>query len=272
MQPFDLRAEIAGWPVGRASVAVIDPTGVLDRVDPGGHYPWASVTKILAALTVLDGCADGTVSLDDEVGPPGSTLRHLLSHAAGLSFDDRRAVATPGTRRTYSNAGIEWAADHLAAQAGGPFRDELHGRVLGPLGMTATTVDGSPARTGQSPLEDLVLLAWELLVPRVLGTEIVSAASTLQFPGLAGVLPGFGRQLTNDWGLGCEIRDSKSPHWTSVENSPRTFGHFGQHGGFLWVDPELSLACVCLSDTPFGPWAAQAWPRLATAVIHAYRD
>ena len=70
MTSFDLHAEVAGWPVGRASVAVLDPSGVLDRVDAGGSYPLASVTKIITSLAVLDGCADGTVSLDDEVGPP----------------------------------------------------------------------------------------------------------------------------------------------------------------------------------------------------------
>jgi CubicO group peptidase (beta-lactamase class C family) len=87
------------------------------------------------------------------------------------------------------------------------------------------------------------------------------------FPGLVGVLPGFGRQDPNDWGLGPELRDHKSPHWTGSHNSPRTFGHFGQAGGFLWVDPEAGLACACLTDRPFGPWAAEAWPALADDVL-----
>ena len=60
----------------------------------------------------------------------------------------------------------------------------------------------------------------------------------MQFPGLVGVLPGFGRMDPNDWGLGFELRDAKSPHWTGARNSPRTFGHFGGSGTFLWVDPE----------------------------------
>ena len=90
------------------------------------------------------------------------------------------------------------------------------------------------------------------------------------FPGLDGVLPGFGRQQPNDWGLGCEIRDHKAPHWTAPDNSPATFGHFGQSGSFLWVDPAAQLACVSLSDTAFGPWAADRWPRLSAAVLQAY--
>ena len=45
-------------------------------------------------------------------------------------------------------------------------------------------------------------------------------------------------QRPNDWGLGFEISDDKSPHWTGSANSGRTYGHFGQSGTFIWVDPE----------------------------------
>ena len=88
----------------------------------------------------------------------------------------------------------------------------------------------------------------------------------MQFPGLEGILPGFGRFSPNDWGLGLELRDRKQPHWTGARNSPTTFGHFGRSGGFLWVDPEAGLALACLSDLDFGAWAKEAWPRLADAV------
>ena len=97
--------------------------------------------------------------------------------------------------------------------------------------------------------------------------ETLAEAVTVQFPGLAGVLPGFGRQEPNDWGLGLELRDGKSPHWTGARNSPRTFGHFGRSGTFLWVDPEAGLALACLTDLAFGDWAKDAWPRLADAVL-----
>ncbi len=89
----------------------------------------------------------------------------------------------------------------------------------------------------------------------------------MQFPGLPGVLPGFGRQDPNDWGLGLELRDAKSPHWTGSRNSPQTFGHFGRSGTFLWVDPVAGLALACLTDLPFGDWAAKAWPLLADSVL-----
>ncbi len=275
---MDLHARISQWPVGSAAVAVIGPEGLRERADTGEQsaaYPWASVTKPLTALTVLDAWADGTIDLGAPAGPPGSTVRHLLSHASGLPPEAPSAgtpqtpatFAAPGTRRIYSNYGYELLAAHLEGLAGGPFEEELAGRVLGPLGMGGTRLAGSAAKDASGPLSDLIRLAWELLAPRILGPEIVALVSTVAFPGLNGVLPGFGRQTPNDWGLGCEIRGHKSPHWTSPANSPRTFGHFGQSGSFLWVDPDAEIACVGLADRPFGPWAAQAWPELASEVL-----
>jgi CubicO group peptidase (beta-lactamase class C family) len=85
-----------------------------------------------------------------------------------------------------------------------------------------------------------------------------------------GLLPGYGRQKPNDWGLGFEIKDSKTPHWTASGNSPKTFGHFGQSGTFLWVDPDAALACVALTDRNFGEWAVEAWPLFSQAVLSEY--
>jgi CubicO group peptidase (beta-lactamase class C family) len=143
-------------------------------------------------------------------------------------------------------------------------------RVLSLLELSDTSLVGPPAHGARGSIEDLATLAWELLRPRLLMPEVVRLASTPAFPGLPGVLPGFGKQQHNEWGLGCEIRDHKSPHWTAAENSPETFGHFGQSGSFVWVDRAADLACVSLCDTPFGPWAAQVWPRLSGRVLAAY--
>jgi CubicO group peptidase (beta-lactamase class C family) len=141
--------------------------------------------------------------------------------------------------------------------------------VLRPLGMTGTRLAGSPAAGAEGPLADLATLAGELLAP-TLAAELMPEARRPVFPGLSGVLPGFGRQESNDWGLGFEVRDEKRPHWTGTRNSPATFGHFGQSGSFLWVDPVADLACVCLSDRRFGEWAAAAWPELADRVLAEY--
>ena len=107
----------------------------------------------------------------------------------------------------------------------------------------------------------------ELLAPTVVTAETVAEATTVAFPDLVGVLPGFGRMEPNDWGLGFELRDGKRPHWTGSRNSPATFGHFGQSGSFLWVDPDPTVACVCLTDTRFGDWAKEVWPPFSDAVL-----
>ena len=74
------------------------------------RLPWASVTKVLTALAVWVAVEEGTVDWDDPVGPPGSTLAHLLAHASGLAPDRDTVLAPPGTRRIYSNRGFELAA------------------------------------------------------------------------------------------------------------------------------------------------------------------
>ncbi|MFI7481503.1 serine hydrolase domain-containing protein [Kocuria sp. M1R5S2] len=264
-----LAEELARWPVGAAGVVVLDGDGVLASAGDPGPFPWASVTKLLTALAVLSAADEGVVDLDEPAGPPGATVRHLLSHASGLSLEGEKVMAQPGRRRIYSNRGIELAAEHLERRTGRPFDEELAERVLGPLGVAGTRLRGSPAHGAHGPVRDLARLGRELLEPRRFPAALLRTATRTSFEGLAGVLPGFGRQDPNDWGLGFEIRGRKAPHWTSPDNAPTTFGHFGQSGSFLWVDPEHALACAAAGDTPFGPWAAEAWPRLATTVLAA---
>jgi CubicO group peptidase (beta-lactamase class C family) len=136
--------------------------------------------------------------------------------------------------------------------------------------MEGTVLVGGAAWGASGPLADLLTLGRELLSPTLLSPDTLAAATSVAFPGLAGILPGFGRQDPNDWGLGFEIRDHKWPHWTGATNSPRTFGHFGRSGAFLWVDPVARLACGSAAGREFGPWAAHAWPRLADAVLQEF--
>ena len=258
---------VEGWPVGTAAVGVTDARASLGATgDRAATFPWASVTKLLTALAALVAAEEGVLELDEPAGPPGSTVRHLLAHASGLPPDGETPIAQPGRRRVYSNAGFELLASVLAEQAEIPFPDYLRQAVLEPLGLSAA-LDGSPASGVSGTLDDLLLLGRELLAPTVIATETLAEATVVAFPGLVGVLPGFGRMDPNDWGLGFELRDEKRPHWTGRRNSPRTFGHFGQSGSFLWVDPEARLACACLCDMPFDDWAKEAWPRLSDAIL-----
>jgi CubicO group peptidase (beta-lactamase class C family) len=264
-----LSEELATWPAGPAGAAVIGSSGPLTVAGDDGPFPWASVTKILTSLTILDATRDGTVDLDDHAGPPGATVRHLLAHASGVARDSDKAMAPPGARRIYSNRGMEILGEHLERHTGRPFETELHERVLVPLQLSATRLHGSPAHGASGSVSDLARLAGELLLPRWFPASLLASATTTSFPGLDGLLPGFGVQSPNDWGLGFEVRGHKSPHWTSPVNSPSTFGHFGQSGSFVWVDPEAGLACVGAGDIDFGAWAAEAWPRLSTRVLRS---
>jgi CubicO group peptidase (beta-lactamase class C family) len=264
---------VGSWPVGAAAAAVVGPDGtVLETYgDQDKVFPLASVTKPLVALSVLVAVEEGALGLDDPAGPEGSTVRHLLAHASGLAPDKDLVVAKPGTRRIYSNAGFDVLGDHLAAVTGLGCADYLHQALAEPLGLTGTALVGPPHAGGQSTVGDLALVAAELVRPgRLLHPSTVAALATVQFPGLSGVVPGYGRQQDNDWGLGFEIRDAKSPHWTGRGNHPSTYGHFGRSGTFLWVDPVARIALVVLTDTEFEQWAKDAWPPLADAVLRAY--
>jgi CubicO group peptidase (beta-lactamase class C family) len=260
---------VATWPVGTAGVAVVDRGGVLASVGLDVDLPWASVTKPLTALCVLVAVERGAVTLDEPAGPSGSTVRHLLAHASGVAPEDDAILSQPGRRRIYSNRGFDLLAEHVAARCGTPFRDLLQASVLDPLGMADTRLEGPPSWGARGPLADLVALTRELLAP-TLAPKMLAQAVQTAFPGLVGVLPGYGRQDPNDWGLGFEIRDDKSPHWTGRRNSPQTFGHFGRSGTFMWVDPVAGLGCACLTDRAFGDWAIERWPALADAVLAEY--
>ena len=264
---------VGSWPVGAAAAAVVGPDGtVLETYgDQDKVFPLASVTKPLVALSVLVAVEEGALGLDDPAGPEGSTVRHLLAHASGLAPDKDLVVAKPGTRRIYSNAGFDLLGDHLAAVTGLGCADYLHQALAEPLGLTGTALVGPPHAGGESTVGDLALVTAELVRPgRLLHPSTVAALATVQFPGLSGVVPGYGRQQDNDWGLGLEIRDAKSPHWTGRGNHPSTYGHFGRSGTFLWVDPVARVGLVVLTDTEFEQWAKDAWPPLADTVLQTY--
>ncbi len=255
------------WDARHAAAGVAGREGVVARHGDEGHrFLWASVTKPATALAALVALEEGIVDLDEPAGPPGATVRHLLSHASGLPLNDGPPIAPPGRRRIYSNQGFEVLAELVGERAEMPFGDYLRAAVLEPLG-TAATLEGSPAWGLVGVLDDALALAAELLAPKLVAAETLAEATEVVFPGLAGVLPGFGRFDPSDWGLGFELRDAKRPHWTGERNSLRTFGHFGAAGTFLWVDPDAGLACVCLTDREFGDWAKEAWPRLSDSIL-----
>lgn len=266
---------LADWPVATVAAAVVGPSGVLADHGDGGHrFRLASVTKPLVARAAHIAVEEGAIELDTEAGPPGSTARHLLAHATGYSMNSAELMAKPGTRRVYSNYGFTVLAETIEQASGIEFGQYLTEAVFEPLGMSATALTGGASAAGfgaTSTVADLTAFAVDLLRPVTVSAQMHAEATSVQFPGLTGVLPGFGVQRPNDWGLGVEIRGAKSPHWTGSANSGRTFGHFGQSGTFLWVDPEADLALVVLTDRDFGEWAYSLWPALSDEVLREFR-
>ncbi len=262
---------IADWPVPHAAAVVIGPPGVLAGYgDQTAAFRLASVTKPLVARAAQIAVEEGVVDLDTPAGPPGSTVRHLLAHASGLAMGSAQLQAQPGTRRVYSNYGFAVLAQTIEEQSGIEFGRYLREAVCEPLGMAATDLPGGASTAGfgaVSTVADLARFAGELLRPVTVSPQMHAEATSVQFPGLDGVLPGYGMQRPNDWGLGFEIRDGKSPHWTGAGNSAATYGHFGQTGTFLWVDPTRDLALVVLTDRDFGDWAKPLWPALSDRVL-----
>jgi len=269
-RPSTVLATIDIWGAQNASAAIVGPDGIIaSHGDCDRPFRWASVTKLVTALAVLDAVEDGVVHLDEPAGPPGATIRHLLAHASGLPFEGTSVLARPSTRRIYSNPGFDLLGATLAQRDGVPEPDVLNNRVLAPLSMTGTVLVSRASEGLHGPLRDLAALGRELLRPTLVTRPTVDRATTVAFPGLPGVLPGVGPFDPLDWGLGFELRDGKAPHWMGSRNSPRTFGHFGGAGGFLWVDPVLDRALAVLTDRDYAPWALAAWPSFSDAVIAA---
>ena len=261
----------AHWPVSHVSAAVLRAGDVIATVgDPTRVQRLASISKPISAWAILVAVEEGIVTLDQPVGQPGCTLRHLLAHAGGYPFEGAEPIAPPELTRTYSNSGFSLAAQTVENAAGIAFADYLHEAVFAPLAMTSSVLRGSAAKGVRSNLDDTCRFVTEVMRPTLLHESTATDAQRTHFPTLAGMVPGVGRYTQCPWGLGFEVRGDKSPHWTGTTNSPRTVGHFGGAGTMFWVDPDRDLALVALADRDFDEWADTAlrvWPELSDAVI-----
>jgi CubicO group peptidase (beta-lactamase class C family) len=271
----EVLAEVDGWEPDAVAVGVTEADGTLATHGPTDQvFSFASLTKPLAAYAVLIAVRDGFLHLDEPAGPKadeGATVRHLLAHASGLPFDrdDGDSTTEPGTRRVYSNYGYEVLGDLVAERTGHRFPELLEHEVLAPLGMHSTSLEGSPAADAEGTVDDLLRFARELLAPTLLDEGAHAEATSLAYPGLDGVVPGYGRHSPCDWGLGFELKSGKDPHWTGDDLDPSTYGHFGRSGSFLWIDPTRGLAAAELADREFDRWAKEAWPGFHDRILAA---
>ncbi len=264
---MDALRQIDGWdvPFAAAGVTRADAT-IATRGDTGRAVRLASVSKPITALAILIAAEEGVLDLDEPAGPPGASIRHLLAHASGLPFEGELPIAPPGQRRIYSNGAFQILGEQLARRAEMPFADYVRAAVCDPLELSLDP-SGHPGAGMHASLDDVLALTRELLAPELVAGETHDEMVGVQFPGLDGVLPDFGRFSPLDWGLGVELKGMKAPHWSGALTSPQTFGHFGGSGTFLWVDPVAGIACAALATREFGDWARAAWPLLSDAVL-----
>ena len=194
-------------------------------------------------------------------------MRHLLAHASGLPFDGTTPLALPGRRRVYSNEGFRVLGEHLAAKAEMPFADYVREQRSAIRSGSGWIPRGIPCRDGTEASRTCCSSRSRPSTPALVAPETHEEMIAVQFPGLDGVLPDFGRFSPLDWGLGVELKGEKDHHSSGARMSARTFGHFGGSGAFVWVDPVAGVACAALTTREFGKWAKEAWPRLSDAVL-----
>lgn len=148
-------------------------------VQPGSRFRIGSVTKTFTAVVVLQLAAEGRLRLDAPVSRylPGllpaayakATVRHLLDHRTGLPspswpsgvewqiehrFDrytpeqlvrmalENEREFEPGCRQRYTNMGYILAAVLIRRLTGRSHAEQIHRRVVRPLGLRDTLVPG----------------------------------------------------------------------------------------------------------------------------------
>jgi D-alanyl-D-alanine carboxypeptidase len=134
---------------------------------PETVFKIGSVSKQFIATGIMLLVQDGKIAVNDAVskyleGTPKAweeiTLRHLLTHTAGLvreapGFDFNKLqadvdvvktaypvalISAPGEKYAYSNLGYFALAEVISKVSGKPWPEFLRDRVFAPLGMTAT--------------------------------------------------------------------------------------------------------------------------------------
>ncbi|MDO5726771.1 MAG: serine hydrolase domain-containing protein [Bowdeniella nasicola] len=269
------REQLRGtWSFDTALI-VTDPSGIIHQEGRvSQRFELASVTKLLSAYGALIAIERGQLSLSDSAGqraPAGATIRHLLSHASGLPFEQGYLAQKPERHRVYSNLGIEVLGERVAQATGVAFHEYVNREILMPLGISEVTFYGSAAWGAHGSAFGVAKLLHEWMRPTLICQALHRMATTCQFPDLDGVLPGYGRQKHNCWGLGFELRGHKDPHWLGPDHSPRSYGHFGQAGSFVWIDPSVDLGAVFLGAKPYGEEHRAKWSEMNARIRAAFR-
>lgn len=170
---------------------------------PDTIYRIASITKLFTATAVLQLRDAGKLQLDDPivsylpwfamqnefVDAPAITIRHLLTHTAGLPREaqfpywtdnqfptwaqmeatiGQQTTAVPtATRWKYSNLGLSLAGAIVAQVSGLAYEAYVQENILRPLGMTSTFIETV------DPLHERLAVGYGRRLPGRLGREIM---------------------------------------------------------------------------------------------------
>jgi hypothetical protein len=254
------------WPGSPAYVVIRLKDGIAERVVENGALdearPWASVSKMAVAMAFGVENDWDAHAYTQVVGPRGANIANLLSHSSGLGLEESDPVVPVGTKRVYSNYGIDYAVE--AIMEDGTPASWLDYRVFSGLGMTTTSLEGRPSSGVVGSTNDLVTLAAAWLRADGIAKETRDRIIKPYMPALNGIVPGFGRFSPCPWGLGPEVRGEKE-HWMG-DWPPESFGHFGQSGALMLLNAVEGIGVVATSTEPFGSWAVKLWPEWTSAV------
>ena len=279
-------------PLVAAAALVAAEEGAIDLDGPVADHLPAYGTGARAAVTVRHLLAHASGL--PESGPPGVTAV------------DVELERPPATRRVYSNEGYAVLGALLTAATGMHHADYVREAVFAPLRMDARLgLDGedearalrvrdpglwrpglplfnsrewrlrATAAGGAFATVDAYAAFVRLLLARgapLLAEETFAEMAAVQFPGLAGGIESFLTWDVADWGLGCDIRDAKRPHWTGERTSAATLSHFGAAGTLMFADPAAGVGLVCLADRgTYSGWMMRpgGWPDLCAAVVES---
>lgn len=186
-----------------------------------------------------------------------------------------KTSAEPGSRFIYSDVGFLVLGQLVQRLAGKTLDEFTRGAIFEPLGMRETGfLPGEPLRRRAAPTEkrgeawiegevhdprafalggiaghaglfstaeDLAVFAQMMLERGQYGQARVLGAQAVQTITAGYPIPGGLR------GLGWDVRSGYSSNRGSAL-SPRAFGHGGFTGTAMWIDPQLDLAVVFLSN------------------------
>ncbi|MGB3307955.1 MAG: serine hydrolase domain-containing protein [Thermomicrobiales bacterium] len=286
-------------------VSVVPEFGETDDPFADGAYPQLEALRDTITLRQL---LSHTSGLPENAGirrlrmRDQPSLTHMLDVMCRVPLQDE-----PGTVLRYSNVGPAVAARAVESVTDMPFLDVLRAEVLAPRGLVdvVPTIDAAleervavvrdPSAEG-TPTEGYNSRYWRQLgipwggyygtasdVVRFAGSfisgyvehlrpESAAEMTSDQVHGLAGGVDSAGvRWDPGFWGLGWEVKGSKTRHWTGTLTAPQTFCHWGQSGTLVWADPTRELALAVLGNRTVikRPWplSPARWSELSDAVV-----